>query len=531
MASDAQAVSWTPVNPALATTRVLAATTALLLLLTGCASAPLIEHETRQAAHPKPEETPIGAYFADAGADEPDKSGILLLDDPREAFKARFMLAKRATRTLDMQYYLWKGDLAGRLLLWSALDAADRGVKVRLLIDDIYHSGRDDVYRQIAMHPNFDVRIFNPMKHRRAGRNLNYVLNRAELNHRMHNKIFLVDNAATVMGGRNIGNDYFGVDPSLNFHDLDVLAVGPVAKEAGAAFDMYWNSRYAVPIERLNDKTHSKAAVTEARAALDKYLDDELGALPYRVPADPEAITAELDRLSARLTWARARVVVDPLDRFSGGDSALAALVAEIEHAADEVITVQTAYLIPSDETIAGIERLTNRGVRIRMMTNSLMSNNHVSVHGHYAKHRDDLLEAGAELYEARADDALLDHYRQQDERLSSSHSGMHTKAFVVDDDLSIIGSYNMDPRSRIWNSEISLVVYGEEFGRKVLDVMEERFAPENAYRVFMNDDGKIRWRLDCDGCTEQWTKDPESSFWKRFAAGFIGMIPIGNEL
>jgi len=500
-------------------------------LLAGCAPMPLVEHEQKQITWPTPEDTPIGQYFQAKGPEDSDLSGVLLLDDPIAAFKARFMLAKRATRTLDMQYYLWKGDLAGRLLLWAALDAADRGVRVRLLLDDIYHSGRDEVYRLIASHPNIEIRIFNPMRHRNVGRNLNYVFNRARLNHRMHNKIFLVDNAATVMGGRNIGDDYFGVDPNLNFHDLDVLAVGQVAKEAGSAFDLYWNSAYAVPIERLRDVPVGEQELVDARAELDAYLDDSVGDLPYDVPVDPDAVEAELDALSTRLTWARARVVVDPLDRFEGGASALAALGAEVEQAADKMVTVQTAYLIPPEETIDGIRRLVDRGVRVRMMTNSLMSNNHVSVHGHYAKHRKDLLEAGAELYEVRADAALLEHYRQQDERLSSSHAGMHTKAFVVDDDLSIIGSYNMDPRSRVWNSEITLVVYGEDFGRKLLDVMDEQFESDNAYRVYLDEKGRERWRLDCEGCTAVWTKEPESTFWKRFAAGFIGFLPIGNEL
>lgn len=164
-------------------------------------------------------------------------------------------------------------------------------------------------------------------------------------------------------------------------------------------------------------------------------------------------------------------------------------------------------------------------------MTNSLMSNNHVSVHGHYAKHRKSLLEAGAELYEMRADAALLDFYRQQDTKLSASHSGMHTKAFVVDGDMSGIGSYNMDPRSRVWNSEITLVVYGEEFGRKVLAIMDEQFASDNAYRVYLDERGRVRWRLDCAECDQTWTKEPESTFWKRFAAKFIGILPIGGEL
>ncbi|MEM9303695.1 MAG: phospholipase D family protein [Pseudomonadota bacterium] len=504
----------------------------IALGLVGCGTVPLVEHETRSYAWAHPEQTPIGAYVAShKPGDDESLSGVYLLEDPRDAFRARFSLAKRAKHTLDMQYYLWKGDLTGQLLLYSALEAADRGVKVRLLIDDIYHSGRDNAYAVIDSHPNFEVRIFNPMKNRNIGKNLNYVLHRRKLNHRMHNKIFLADNAATVMGGRNIGDDYFGVDEDLNFHDLDVLAVGPVAAEAGAAFDLYWNSPAAVPISAIDPDKVDDDALERGMADLREFLDGALGDIPYDVPYDPATLDEELDRFGRELTWARARVVVDPLDRFEGAETAFAALGREVIADAGDLLTIQTAYLIPTDATIEGMAALVDRGVRVRVMTNSLMSNNHVSVHGHYRKYRKRLLEAGVELYELRADAALLDHYKEQDKKLSHSHAGMHTKAFVIDDDVSIIGSYNMDPRSRVWNSEIALVIYSEEFGRKVLDVMDEEFDSDNAYRLDLDDRGKVTWRLDCEGCTQTWTKEPESTFWKRFSAGFIGLLPIENEL
>jgi len=502
----------------------------VVLALAGCAGVPRVEHETRMVAWPHPEATPLGGFFVERQPD-PALSGFLLLDDPRDAFRIRYGAAALATRTLDLQYYLWKGDVTGRLLLWRALQAADRGVRVRILIDDIYHTGRDDTYALIAAHPNIDLRVFNPMGNRSAGRHLNYVLNRRQLNHRMHNKIFLVDNAVAVLGGRNIGDDYFGIDPKLNFHDLDVLAVGPIAAEAGAAFDLYWNSPTAVPIEQLNGYAVDASDLATFQNTLTDQLRSEIGAIPYEVPGSAAEIDATLERLASHLTWAHARIVVDPLERFAGEESAFNALGREIAAAADEMVTIQTAYLIPQEQAIAGMGELVDRGVRVRVMTNSLMSNNHVSVHAHYRKYRKAILEAGVELYELRADAALLEHYKEEDPRLSASHSGLHTKAFVVDDDLAVIGSYNMDPRSNLWNSEIALVVYGEEFGRKVLTEMNEEFQSDNAFRVELDSDGDVIWRLACDDCTQVWTKEPDSTWWKRFSAGFIGILPIESEL
>ncbi len=503
----------------------------LTALVAGCAAVPRVDHEQPSHAWQTPETTELGRFFAEYQPADSDLSGLLLLDDPRDAFRARYGAAELATRTLDLQYYLWKGDLTGRLLLWRVLQAADRGVRVRILIDDIYHRGRDDTYKLIATHPNIELRVFNPIGNRKAGRNLNFIFNKRQLNHRMHNKIFLADSAVAILGGRNIGDDYFGIDPKLNFHDLDVLAVGAVAREAGAAFDLYWNSAAAVPIERLSGRPADAAGLEPLRAQLTEYVRAEIGEIPYAVPRGVEEVRGTLERLAEQLIWSHTRIVVDPLERFEGSPSAFNELGREMAERADEMITIQTAYLIPSEETIEVMAGLVERGVRLRVMTNSLMSNNHVSVHAHYKKYRKALLEAGVELYELRADAALLDHYREQDERIAASHAGLHTKASVVDHEMSIIGSYNMDPRSNVWNSEIGLVVYGEEFARKLLDEMNEEFESANAFLVDLDENGRIVWQLQCEGCQQVWTKEPDSTWWKRFASGFLSILPIEGEL
>ena len=267
-------------------------------------SLPTDFQQTPSTSWPTPEDTPLGEYFGQQQPEGPDDSGVRLLSSPSDAFTARYAFAALATRTLDLQYYLWKGDLTGRLLIHQALLAADRGVQVRLLIDDIFHSGRDRSYSALDAHPSMQIRVFNPIGNRGIGRGPNFLFHKSKLNHRMHNKIFLVDNAVAVLGGRNIGDDYFGIDPNLNFHDLDVLAVGGAARKAGTAFDVYWNSPYAVPIETMIANPASEADLEEERKKLAASLEEDLGEVPYDVPDSMNELRAELDRLSSELTWA-----------------------------------------------------------------------------------------------------------------------------------------------------------------------------------------------------------------------------------
>ena len=504
----------------------------LLFLLNGCTTIPDQFEQQASSAWHEPESTRMGAFFQQSDGAGAGRSGVRLLPRGDEAFVTRFALAAQAEHTLDLQYYLWKGDTTGQALLHQVLEAADRGVRVRILIDDIYHRGRDQVYASINTHPQVEVRVFNPVGARGLGRNLNFIGRKGELNHRMHNKIFLVDNAVAILGGRNIGDDYFGIDPKLNFRDLDVLTVGPAAREAGAAFDEYWNSRHAVPVEVIFTQTLSPTQLQGMRAALDDRLGDFLAAMPYRVPLAQPELEARLRALEQGMDWAPAEVVVDTLERFEGGEtSAFVKLAERLHPEMKEEVVVQTAYLIPTQEGIAAIAGDIERGVRYQVMTNSLLSNNHLSVHGHYKKYRKPLLEAGVELYELRADAALLAYYDSLDDRADNAHAGLHTKAFVIDRRYSMIGSFNMDPRSRIWNSEIGLLVDSEAFAQRVLAEMEDEFAPGSAYRLSLDERGKVLWTLDLPDGTQSWTHDPEASVWKRFLATLIGWLPIEQEL
>jgi putative cardiolipin synthase len=512
-------------------TFTIAATSALLLTLTACASIPAGFEQEPSFACKTPEQTRLGAFFGQYASTDPSLSGVRLLAHPREAFRARFGTAALAEKTLDLQYYLWKGDITGRLLLHRALEAADRGVQVRILIDDIYHSGRDLSYGAIDTHPNMEVRVYNPMGSRGAGKGANMVYHKGALDHRMHNKIFLADSAVAVLGGRNIGDDYFGVDEKLNFRDLDVLAVGQAAKQAGKAFDAYWNSPAAVPITVLLKKPVEDDALETLRQEVISFLD-EADALPYTVPKSESEISQNLEKLADELVWAEAEIVIDPLERFQGGsESVFAELTYELSESAESDFVIETAYLIPADEGLAAAAALTARGVRVRILTNSMSSNNHLTVHAHYKKYRKRMIEAGIELHELRPDPEILDHFKKEHDRVARSRAGLHTKAFVVDRRLSMIGSYNMDPRSRIWNSEIGLLIDSEEFAEQVLEIMETDLDPANSYRVTLDEDGNLLWTAEGPDGPITWHKEPETTAWQRFMMRLMRWIPMEREL
>ena len=306
-------------------------------------------------------------------------------------------LAALATTSLDVQYYLWRGDNSGLALTHEVLQAADRGVRVRILLDDIYHSGRDSAYQTLDAHPNVEVRLFNPMGNRGAAKQVNYAFKKSTFNYRMHNKIFLVDGVAAVLGGRNIGDEYFGQDPSFNFQDMDAIALGDVAAEAGRAFDLFWNAELAFPVEALN--SNPEAMPTTTQTAI--LADARQRVTPAGEVDNAAATAAWLSGLSRELLWTDARIIVDRPDRSTEQpDSAFLALIDDPSLRPEKSMVIQTAYLIPNGPTMGNIEAMGATGASIKILTNSALSNNHNSVHAFYVPYRKRLIEAGVDLYE-----------------------------------------------------------------------------------------------------------------------------------
>ena len=495
-------------------------TICLSLFLSACASAPQVaDKSVSQFDDYGNAKSPLVTL-----ATSQPHSGIRLLADPGEALQSRLHMAALATTTLDIQYYLWQGDDSGLALTHEVLQAADRGVRVRILLDDIYHSGRDSAYQTLDAHPNVEVRLFNPMGNRGAAKQVNYALKKSAFNYRMHNKIFLVDGVAAVLGGRNIGDEYFGRDPSFNFQDMDAIALGDVAAEAGLAFDLFWNAELALPVAALNSNPEEMPTAVQTATLAD--------ARKRVIPPgeeDTAATAAWLTALSSELLWTNARVIVDRPDRSSEHpDSAFMALAQDPSLRPEQSVVIQTAYLIPNGPTMGNIEALGEQGVDLKILTNSAQSNNHNSVHAFYVPYRKRMIEAGVDLYEVQGSGSLASYLDRVGE---DGRAGLHTKALVIDDRISVIGSYNMDPRSRVWNSEIALVIDDAGFAAEVLEEMARDFTPDAAWRLSLDDNGKPLWSGEVDGEPVQFSKDPGTSWWTRFVWGVMRIFPLENEL
>ena len=363
----------------------------------------------------------------------------------REAFIVRLALADLAERSLDMQYYIWDGDTTGRIIVDRVMKAADRGVRVRLLIDDPYYKASDSVIAALDAHPNVEIRLFNPLTNR-GWSALDFILDFRRVNRRMHNKLMVADNAAAIVGGRNIGDIYYGVNTIANYRDLDVLAVGPVVRDLSGVFDRYWNGPSTMPIAAIVDRAYGAADLD----AILVRLGEEIAAADYPYPIDQD-----LDELAARgagfrdnLVWAHGRIIADDPEAVARGeesDDVVAFLRGRVAGLKEELLVESPYFVLPAGAQ-ATVKALHERKVRVRVLTNSLASNDMLAAHAGYAKTRKRLLENGMELYELRPD---TDAFRPGWSPLSRrSQAALHTKAMVFDQEAVFIGSFNLDPRS-----------------------------------------------------------------------------------
>lgn len=490
-------------------------------LLAGCATVSFDQPKSYSIALTNTGDTRLGKAVADWTALHEGLSGFYPLTKGMDALGVRLRLAERAQKSIDLQYFLMKNDTAGAVMVNALLKSADRGVRVRFLLDDIFTTVPDRTFLLMDQHPNIEIRIFNPLS-RRGIWAFNYIGDFSQANRRMHNKSFTVDNAISVVGGRNIADEYFQLKKDSVFVDFDVLALGPVAADISKSFDQYWNHSRAVPVEQFITAKKNEDLQT-VRANVAAKLDDIYETV-YR-----KALNSQLlqDLIADRqpLFVGPARVLADNPDKLINKiDEAHMQLAKDlrgvVRRAETEIIFI-SPYYVPGDRGVQLIRDLVAKGVRVVILTNSLASNNHVPVHSAYARYRRDVVKAGAELYEMRANAAReLEGDEKGPEVLT-----LHTKAFLIDRRYLFVGSLNLDPRSIEINAEMGLLIDCEPMVRTFTDRAEERLSAVT-YRVLVNDKGKLEWHTRIDKQEVIETKEPLTGWWLRFKAWFMKIAP-----
>lgn len=451
-------------------------------------------------------------------------SGLRLLSEGRDAYIARLALAELAEHSLDAQYFIWEDDRVGMILIERLLAAAERGVRVRLLIDDIHNSGRDLHLATLDAHPNVEVRIFNPFGERgwQGFKALELLWNFSRLNHRMHNKAWIADNRAAIIGGRNIGEHYFGLHRDANFQDLDVLSAGPIVQSVSEAFDLFWNSPQAIGIGALVLRRPSYRSARKLRRKLARHLAS-LRRFPYPTHLDPLSIEQDLQ---LDWCWASAELVHDTPDKVGGGESPIWNSLSTRLVAIQKECLLESAYFVPGQPGLTAIDALTARGVRVRALTNSLASTDVIAAHAGYANRRSALLKSGVELYEMRPDSPLG--FKRLFKRRRRSRAALHAKAAVFDDNQVMIGSFNLDMRSTAINTEMVLFADCKVLAEQVRRVIESALQAEHSWRVKL-EDGALRWHGPAH--ERVYRREPQAGFWRRVAAFVFSLLPLEKQV
>ena len=503
--------------------RVLVA--AAVLLVAGCATSLPDFPRTESHAWNDPAESTLLAQATSAAAERGGRSGFALLDNGTDAFAARALAAMRAERTLDIQYYLVHDGLTTRVLMHLVLAAAERGVRVRILLDDAATRGNDFAVATLAAHPNIEVRLFNPMYAGRKtfiGSTVAMLTNLNRLHRRMHNKLWIADNAIAVSGGRNLGDEYFGAAADVNFADIDLLSLGPVVADLSRSFDAYWNSPNAVPVEAFVTTRPGARELRRLRNRVQAYVaSPAVQKSPYLARLRARQDNDYLSLGDDALAWGDAEAVWDdPAKVNSPGippeNQMLASSLRPHFEATQKELLLVSAYFVPGDNGIALLSGLAQRGVDVRVLTNSLAATDVSFVYGAYEDCRAPLLAAGVGLYEMKP--VLRE--KSSPNRFSiraASAASLHTKAMVFDDDTAFIGSYNLDPRSMFWNTEVGVVVHSAVLSQALRSLLANAFDPVNSFRLVL-DKGEIRYRTQ-EEQGEVLIRRPHASPWKRFQA------------
>jgi putative cardiolipin synthase len=496
-----------------------------------------------------PEGTRLGGQFARAARAHGGTSGFRILTVGIDGFLTRVQMIDAAERTLDLQYFIFRGDETGRLLTDALRRAADRGVRVRVLIDDGDTIAGDEQIIALDAHRAIEIRVFNPFAYRGHGRLLRtreLLFNASRLDYRMHNKLLVADNAVALIGGRNIGNQYFQMDSESQFADDDVLAAGPIAEQLSATFDEYWNSRFAIPVEALGRKQRTAAALADHRKQASERHAQPLQALKTGgIDYIKRIATGEPygGMISGKLplVWAQAQVVCDSPDKKHVENGALGGRlmtqpVGDAASAVQSELLMVTPFFIPADEEVKLLKDLRQRQVRVRILTNSLESTPDLAAQSGYLHYRVPLLEQGVELYEVRS---LLGNARGSGQTAKLSRYGnyaLHAKLFVFDRRKVFIGSMNFDQRSKRINTEVGLIIDSPELAQQTAIRFEAMAQPENSYALALRPGSagsspRLVWHTQEDGKAVEYEREPARSAWQRLKVKLLSLLPLDREL
>jgi putative cardiolipin synthase len=477
------------------------------------------------------EQTRLAVAVHSEVAAHPGESGVHPMSHGLEAFAVRIALARAAQRTLDLQYYDFHDDDTGAALLTELLAAADRGVRVRLLLDDLHTAGHDDLLIAVNSHPNLEVRLFNPFVHRHA-RWVDYLGAFSRLDCRMHNKSMTADSKVSVVGGRNIGDEYFGASAELDFTDFDVIAIGPVVAQVSAEFDEYWNSDVVYPLSALEHGAVSKQSLAKTREELAQRAQ-ALRATPFASAMAPSDLARSLQQKDVTLYWGRATVIADlpPKVLRPAKDSsthAMPQLRARLDGSHRELILI-SAYFIPGESGTRWLQDLSTRGVRVTILTNSFEATDVRSVTAAYSRYREPLVRSGVELYEFKPTNPVGPKGKR-----GVSTSSLHAKTYLADAHTLFVGSMNLDPRSAALNTEMGVIIESDSLGAQIRDSLLPAL-PDIAYHVQLDSradsKGRLVWVTREQGHEVRYESEPGVSFLNSIAETFERVLPMEDQL
>ena len=509
----------------------------LVLTLSACSTLPKQQTQPVEYAFNTPtDDTSLAKIVLPLREQNPNLTGYHVLYDPLEALAARIELINKAEKSLDLQYYIWDNDKIGALALHAMIKAADRGVKIRLLVDDNNAKKMEGIYMALDQHANIDVKLYNPYRFRHF-RPVDMVLDLKRINRRMHNKSFIADNQIALIGGRNMSNQYYNVSDNYQFSDVDVMLVGAASDEIIHSFDEYWNDDYAFPVRQLVNPRHYSLRFDSLKQQLDDY-NQEATVVNYLDLANRSHAFDDWLNNKIQFDWVKAEVVKDSPSKIKSKAKKEEHLNFQLLNRLDkpeQSVDIVSAYFVPEKKGAERLKNLRADGIKVRVLTNSFQANDVPLVHAFYSKYRQDLLENDVQLYEflSRPDAENLNTNTKELAEKSKvslkglSRSSLHAKLMAIDEKQVFIGSFNFDPRSAYLNTEIGVLLNSPRLAKAVHYTMDENLS-KYAYKLVLNADQQINWKIKLsNGQTRIYPREPKIKWWQKAGVKFISWLPL----